>query len=76
MKVIMSEVVQGRDIKGTLVHEGIEVSILEKGEEYEVGAVLGKWLVDNGKAKEVVKKVEVKPVVAEVPEQPQKRGER
>ena len=53
MKVIMKEVYQGRDVQAYNVHEGLMVSILEKGEEYEVNHPLGLWLVDNGKADEI-----------------------
>lgn len=50
MRVKMLEVFQGRDVTAVLAHEGIEVSVLENGEEYEVDAELGKWLIDNRKA--------------------------
>lgn len=53
MKVKMKEVFQGRDVQAVLLHEGLTVSILEKGEEYEVDHPLGLWLVDNGKADEI-----------------------
>lgn len=53
MKVKMKEVFQGRDVQAVLLHESLTVSILEKGEEYEVDHPLGLWLVDNGKADEI-----------------------
>ena len=53
MKVKMKEVFQGRDVQAVLLHESLTVSILEKGEEYEVDQPLGLWLVDNGKADEI-----------------------
>jgi hypothetical protein len=69
MKVKMMETVQGRDIFGTMVDEGIEVSILTPGDVFLVDESLGRWLVDNRKAEEIkppaiVEKapVEVKPV--------------
>ena len=57
MKVKMREVFQGRDVQAVLLHEGLTVSILEKGEEYEVDKPLGLWLVDNGKADEIKQEV-------------------
>lgn len=66
MKVIMKEVYQGRDVQAYNVHEGLTVSILEKGEKYEVDKPLGLWLVENGKAEEVTAPVEI-PV--ELPEE-------
>ncbi len=53
MRVKMFEVFQGRDVSAILVHEGITVSILEKGEEYDVDELIGKWLVENNKAVEI-----------------------
>lgn len=53
MKVKMSEVFQGTGVEATLLHDGIKVSILEKGEEYLVSDSLGAWLVENHKAEEI-----------------------
>lgn len=64
MRVKMLEVFQGRDVSAVLAHEGIPVSVLEKGEEYDVSEVLGLWLVLNGKAVEV-KQQKVKPAKRE-----------
>lgn len=50
MKVKMLELVQGRDITGTLLHDGLEVSILELDEEYQVSDTLGAWLLEHRKA--------------------------
>lgn len=50
MKVKMLEIVQGREITGTLLHDGLEVSILETGEEYQVSETLGAWLIEHRKA--------------------------
>lgn len=84
MKVKMSEVFQGRDVSAKLLPGNSQVSALEKDCEYEVSAVLGSWLIENGKA---VLIVEAKPEPVseesetvkeyqEVPEQPRlnKRG--
>lgn len=53
MKVKMHEVFQGTGVEATILHDGIKVSILEKGEEYLVSDSLGAWLVENGKAEEM-----------------------
>lgn len=53
MKVKMLETVQGRDISGTLVNEGIECSILTPGDDFIVSESLGEWLVENGKAEQI-----------------------
>lgn len=53
MKVKMLEVFQGTGVEATLLHDGIKVNILEKGEEYLVSDSLGAWLVENHKAEEI-----------------------
>lgn len=50
MKVKMLETYQGRDVQAVHAIDQMTVSILESGEEYEVSAVLGQWLVENRKA--------------------------
>ena len=78
MKVKMKEVYQGRDVQAYNVHEGLNVSIPEKGEVYEVNQPLGVWLVENGKAEEIkaeeVKSEEIPTLVDESPsfEKPQR----
>lgn len=52
MKVLMLEVVQGRDIEG-IASNGDTVKVLEVGQGYTVSQSLGVWLVGNGKAQEV-----------------------
>ena len=52
MKVYMLETVQGADVSGILVAKNVTVSILEKGEMYEVNATLGNWLLEHRKAQE------------------------
>lgn len=53
MKVQMLETYQGVGHTAVLLDEGTRVSILEKGESYEVDLTLGSWLVDNRKAEEI-----------------------
>lgn len=53
MKVKMLETYQGRDVQAVHSIDQITVSILEPGEEYEVTASLGQWLVENRKAEMV-----------------------
>lgn len=50
MKVKMFETYQGRDVQAVHSIDQLTVSILEPGEEYEVSASLGQWLVENRKA--------------------------
>ena len=56
LKIKMLETTQGRDIHGTLDHEGIESSILTKDDVFMVDRLLGLWLVENGKAIEITAK--------------------
>lgn len=65
MKVKMLEVFQGTGVTALNTFENITVSILEKGEIYEIGATLGAWLIENGKAEPVVSVIE--PVKEEPP---------
>ena len=69
MKVKMIETVQGRDISGIMVDEGIEASILTPGDGFLVDESLGRWLVDNRKAEEIKPPaiVEKEPVKADEP---------
>lgn len=66
MKVKMTETFQGRDVTALHVMDGINVSILEAGEEYQVNDSLGAWLIENYKAKEVHKPAQIKPEVVEI----------
>ena len=50
MKVKMLEHVQGTNISGELLYEGLTVSILEKDMEYKVTETLGAWLLEHRKA--------------------------
>lgn len=65
MKVKMLEVFQGTGVTALNTFENITVSILEKGEIYEIGTTLGAWLIENGKAEPVVSVIE--PVKEEPP---------
>jgi len=53
MKVKLLETVQGVGISGVLLKTGSKVNILEPDNLYEVGNILGTWLIDNRKAEEV-----------------------
>lgn len=68
MKVKMVETFQGRDVTALHVIDGINVSILEAGEEYQVNDGLGNWLVENYKAKQVAKPSIPVEEVLEIPE--------
>lgn len=65
MKVKMRELVQGVNISGELLYEGITVSILEKELEYNVSQKLGEWLIENHKAE--LMDVVLPPVMEEAP---------
>lgn len=57
MKIKMIDNYQGVGHYGKLLDEGIVISIFSKGDEIEVDAPLGQWLIESKKA------VEIKPVV-------------
>lgn len=84
MKVKMLEVFQGTDVKGILIHEGIEVSVFEIGDEVEVSQALGEYLLQHRKAEKIesayVPKVELPdPLESEVESEPvtkTKRGKK
>lgn len=52
MIVKMNETVQGRDVKGILLPDQKDVDVLHPDKTYRVADAFGKWLVENGKAKE------------------------
>lgn len=66
----MLETVQGRDMSGVLLHEGIRVTILEKDESYIIDDTFGYWLIENGKAEVIAESAKKHSKKAEVPEQP------
>lgn len=53
MKIKMLETFQGVGVYATLAHEGLRVSMLEKGETYDADTDLAEYLIASRKAEAV-----------------------